>query len=181
MHSFLCLFGSVWLAKKNSWHFQWTHRCSIIQWPQKVEQWSKHTQQFHFIGADSVLLPGKIWCGSRPVQLFIQALPRTERCVWQTATRHIRWRRRKTHTTTTEHRYEIYSEWQKKNWTLEIAGAQTFVSCLWSNCQNPIPLDIDWELVLSNQTLNNFFMQKKTEPSYLVSFVKAGSAICFLD
>ncbi len=36
MHSLLCLFGSVWLGKKNSWHFQWTHRCSIIQRPQKA-------------------------------------------------------------------------------------------------------------------------------------------------
>lgn len=36
MHRFPCLFGSVWLGKKNSWHFQWTHRCSIIQWPQKA-------------------------------------------------------------------------------------------------------------------------------------------------
>lgn len=141
------------------------------------EQWSKHTQQFHFIGADSVLLPGKIWCGSRQVQLFIQALPANGKvcvCVWQTATRHLREKK-----TTTAQIWNLFwvTEEELNLRQRECVSEQTFVSCLWSNCRNPNSFDIDWGLVLSNETP----CKRKTETSSLLSFVKTGSAIYFRD
>ncbi len=180
MHSLLCLFGSVWLGKKNSWHFQWTHRCSIIQRPQKANSDLNTHNNSILLELTLFYCLAKFGVGVGRCS-YSYRLCRERKGVCDKLQRGIRWKKQKIHTTTTKHRYEIYSEWQKKNWTLDIAGAQTFGSCLWSNCQNPIRLDIDWELVLSNHTLNNFAMQEKTDPSYLVSFVKAGSAICFLD
>jgi len=190
MHSFLRLFGSVCLGKKNSWHFQWTHTHTHTQVfnnsvATEGEQWSKHTQQFHFIGADSVLLLGKIWCGSRQVQLFIQALPRMERCVCVCVcvcvTNCNEAQKREKHNNSTDMK-SILSDRRRTEpeRQRESVSEKTCVSCLWSNRRKRNSFDIDWGLVLSNQTLNNFSVQEKTETSSLLSFVKTGRAIYFL-
>lgn len=179
----LCIASSVSptlsaLVKKNSWHFRWTHRCSIIQWPQKANSDPNTHNNSILLELTLFYCLAKFGVGVGRCSYSYRLCPRMERCVWQTATRHIREREKKTKQQQ-QHRYEIYSEWQKKNWTLRLE--QTFVSCLWSNCWNLNSFDIDWGLVLSNETLNNLSVQEKTENSSPVSSVKTCSVIYFLD
>lgn len=108
MHSFLCLSDSVCLGKKEQLTFSVNTQVFNNSVATEGEQWSKHTQQFHFIGADSVLLPGKIWCGSRQVQLFIQALPANGKvCVTNCNEAHKR-ERKKNKTTTAAQIWNLF-------------------------------------------------------------------------
>lgn len=118
MHSFLCLFGSVCLGKKNSWHFQWTHRCSIIQWPQKANS-DPNTHN------NSILLELTLFYCLAKFGVGVGRCSYSYRlcrewkgvCVTNCNEAHKRKKQQ-------QHRYEIYSEWQKKNWTWETAGVR---------------------------------------------------------
>ncbi len=97
MHSLLCLFGSVWLGKKNSWHFQWTHRCSIIQRPQKANSdLNTHNNSIYWSWLCFIAWQNLVWESAGVV--IHTGFAANGKCVCDKLQRGIRWTKTKIHT-----------------------------------------------------------------------------------